>query len=151
MLSRLLLAAFAASNIVSACTNCTNESPEPIELVPAPWTLHGDIYGLFLLPGLGIPLVGNSVPAKAFPPLERSNPASTAGEFVGKLGMIQVIRYSDSPVGPYDELLILPGFFEYENNGTKEDGIKISRIYVSQKYTCWNGRTSKQSLKTKQR
>lgn len=65
---------------------------------------------------------------------------------MGKIGMIQVLRYTESPVGPYDELLIIPGFFEYENEGEKEEGVRVSRIYVSQKYTCWNGRVSKFSL-----
>ncbi|SMQ46066.1 unnamed protein product [Zymoseptoria tritici ST99CH_3D1] len=138
----LLATAFATVNGALACTNCTNESPEPITLSPAPWTLKGDIYGLFLLPGVGIPLTGNSLPIKTFPPLERQHPESIAGEYIGKLGMIQVIRYTDSPVGPYDELLIVPGFFSYEDDGQREQAVRVSRIYVSQKYTEWNGRAN---------
>ncbi|KAL9534840.1 hypothetical protein SMMN14_01386 [Sphaerulina musiva] len=141
-----IIATLAATpTLTKACTNCTNESTEPIEPAPAPWTLKGDIYGIFLLPGLGLPLLGASpedLPVKAFPPLERKYQASIAGEYVGKIGMIQVLRYTESPVGPYDELLIIPGFFEYENEGEKEEGVRVSRIYVSQKYTCWNGRVN---------
>lgn len=143
MMLRFLATALAASSVVTACTNCTNESNEPIELSPAPWTLHGDVYGLFLLPGFGIPLLGHSIPDKAFPPLERKNETYIAGNYKGKVGMIQAIRYTDSPVGPYDELLIVPGFFEYENEGKSEQSVRVSRIYVSQKYTAYNGRASK--------
>ena len=137
------------ATIANACTICTNESPEPIELSPAPWTLRGDIYMVLMLPGLlpetGLPLLPTSsanLPAKAFPPFERQYPASIAGEYVGKIGLIQVLRYTESPVGPYDELLIIPGFWGYQNNGRYEEGLRVSRIYVSQKYTAWNGRHS---------
>ena len=58
--------------------------------------------------------------------------------------MVQLIRYSDSPVGPYDELLVTPGKFEYEveegGKRIKKRNTRITRIYVSQKATCYNGR-----------
>lgn len=62
--------------------------------------------------------------------------------------MIQIIRYRESPVGPYDELAILPGTFEWSREGpdgqrTTSRNLKISRMYVSQKHTCYNGRASK--------
>lgn len=64
--------------------------------------------------------------------------------------MIQIIRYTESPVGPYDELILSPGFHEYtvEENGKriKKKNARITRIYVSQKYTCWNGRKSEISV-----
>ena len=88
-----------------ACTVCTNESPEPITSELPPWTLKGTIYSFFLLPGLGIPL-DSKLPRKAFPPFERQYPASIAGDYQGTLGMIQVIRYTESPVCPYDEFLM---------------------------------------------
>jgi len=68
--------------------------------------------------------------------------------------MIQVIRYTESPVGPYDELILAPGFWKYPFEGrdgkkaTKKN-IRITRIYVSQKDTCWGGRTSKDIFKPK--
>lgn len=61
--------------------------------------------------------------------------------------MVEIIRYSSSPIGPYDELLLIPGYFKYESNQTDKQGtriekqnLKVSRIYVSDKKTCWNGR-----------
>lgn len=131
-----------ALHTIDACTVCTNESPEPITYSPAPWTLKGTIYSFFLLPGVGIPLFGG-LPAKAFPPLERQYPEAIAGDYKGILGMIQVIRYTESPVGPYDELLIVPGFFGYPgSDGSDITNVRVSRIYVSQKYTAWNGRVN---------
>lgn len=62
-----------------------------------------------------------------------------------------IIRYSETPVGPYDEFVIVPGFFDYPR--TFDTGITLtrtnirgSRFYVSQKYTNYNGRVSKHSL-----
>lgn len=64
--------------------------------------------------------------------------------------MVQIVRYSESPVGPYDELVIMPGDFEVpvlngsgggEGNGGKKKvkkNTRITGIWVSQKDTCWN-------------
>jgi hypothetical protein len=67
--------------------------------------------------------------------------------------MVQIIRYTESPVGPYDELVLVPGGFEYESNELdnqgkrkKKSNLKVSRIYVSQEKTCYNGRKSKWSI-----
>ncbi|KAF6798264.1 hypothetical protein CMUS01_15722 [Colletotrichum musicola] len=115
-----------------------NNSTAPIESAPAPWTLKGTVYSLVILP------LSKKLPTKAFHPLEREHASAVEGEFLGRLGMIQVIRYTESPVGPYDESLIVPGFFKYNHTDagvvTEKENVRVSRIYVSQKYTCWNGR-----------
>ncbi|CAN9128043.1 unnamed protein product [Alternaria sp. RS040] len=118
-----------------------NHSTAPIELAPAPWTLKGTVYSVTFIP------TSVDLPIKAFAPLERQYASAVEGEYVGILGQIQVIRYTESPVGPYDELLIVPGFFKYnytDSVGVTEErkNVRVSRIYVSQKYTCWNGRTN---------
>ncbi|KAL2021371.1 hypothetical protein VTK56DRAFT_7236 [Thermocarpiscus australiensis] len=64
---------------------------------------------------------------------------------MGGLSMIQMIRYHETPVGPYDEIILMPGSFEYpveDKDGKKaaRRALRITRIYVSQKYTCWNSR-----------
>lgn len=58
---------------------------------------------------------------------------------------IQIYRYKTSPIGPYDELLFLPGFFRTSTTG--KDGShesilapRITRIYVSTEGTCLRGR-----------
>lgn len=125
----------------------------PITPAPAPWKLKGNVYVASFLNKAG------NLPSHAYSPLEaNSDYASEAasGKHVGGLAMFQMIRYTDSPVGPYDELIICPGFYEYQ---TEEDikggnakkrktqkGPRISRIYVSQKYTCYNGRKSETLL-----
>lgn len=61
--------------------------------------------------------------------------------------MVQIVRYTETPVGPYDELVFLPGDFDVPVlNGSGEGGKKevkkntrITGIWVSQKDTCWNG------------
>jgi hypothetical protein len=133
-----LLTAFAA---LSSAQEWTNDSPAPIEPSPAPWTLHGTVYSTIFIP------LSRQLPVKAFAPLERQYNESFSGEFLGGLGLIQIIRYTDSPVGPYDELLISPGFWKYphtdkDGNVSERKNIRITRIYVSQKYTAWNGRNS---------
>jgi hypothetical protein len=73
----------------------------------------------------------------------------------GGLAMVQVVRYTESPVGPYDEMLIVPGYFEYDSKHIDKHGerikgqnVRVSRIYVDSKATCWNGRKSKFSVST---
>ena len=58
---------------------------------------------------------------------------------------IQIYRYKTSPVGPYDELMYIPGFFR--TNTVAEDGSeqsilapRITRIYISTDATCIRGR-----------
>jgi hypothetical protein len=57
-------------------------------------------------------------------------------------------QHSESPIGPYDELVVIPGKFEYSKshggpNGKsvseKKSNLRVTRIYVSQEKTCWSG------------
>lgn len=61
--------------------------------------------------------------------------------------MVQLIRYRDSPVGPYDEMVLIPGYFEVTREGKGgrrivERRARVTRIYVSREGTCYNGRLS---------
>ncbi|KAI1429976.1 hypothetical protein F5Y12DRAFT_709522 [Xylaria sp. FL1777] len=115
----------------------------PIVPSPAPWNLKGTMYIVSFFSKAG------KLPDHAYSPLERDSEFASptiSGEYRGGISQFQVIRYTESPVGPYDELIVCPGSFKYE---VEEDGkrktkknVRISRIYVSQKYTCWNGRTN---------
>ena len=59
--------------------------------------------------------------------------------------MLHLLRYTETPVGPYDELAVLPGYFEYSpgtGEGKQEKkgkNTRITAIWVSQRDTCWNG------------
>lgn len=79
---------------------------------PRAWTLTGTVYTVVVLP------TSTTLPAKAFPPLERNFRVQADGEYVGILGIFQIIRYADSPVGPYDKLLIVPDYFQFEGEST---------------------------------
>ncbi|KAI9817142.1 MAG: hypothetical protein M1827_001254 [Pycnora praestabilis] len=102
---------------------------------PPPWTCKCEAYWL-------ISYAAGPLPENAYAPLEAaSGPFSSseqAGQFKGGLSMIQIVRYSETPVGSYDELLIIPGFFGVP--GTKDKNFRVTRIYVSQRATCYNGR-----------
>ena len=55
--------------------------------------------------------------------------------------MAQIVRYTETPVGPYDELLILPGYFNGVGTaGEKRKDLRITGIWVSQEATLMNGR-----------
>lgn len=118
---------------------------DDIQPVPPPWKLKGTIYILaFWLSKAQIEAAGSLL----YSPLEASSPFASpeGGRHVGGLSMFQIIRYTESPIGPYDELIISPGAHDHvvEENGKRvtKRNVRITRIYVSQKYTCWNGRKS---------
>lgn len=110
------------------------ESRFPV--APAPWTLKADVYSLLMW--LKGPLVED-----AYSPLEAAALAdSAASAYKGGLAGVQIIRYHDTPVGKYDEIFFVPGAFEVPRakDGTKRpDNLRITRIYVNQKETTWNG------------
>lgn len=113
-------------------------SNNTIPIAPAPWTLKATIY-LF-----ATYTSASQLPPLSYSSLESNHPPFTASsKFVGGLGSVQLIRYTESPVGPYDELLIVPGFFEWGDAGGRRKNARVSRIYVSQRDTCWNGRKSR--------
>jgi hypothetical protein len=119
--------------------------------VPAPWTLKGTIYAFIIYISAKDATNLSSEESFLYSPLEADSSFAN-NEPVGGLGMVQVIRYSESPVGPYDELVMIPGNFKNppeakpnsSKSGTsKRKNLMVTRAYVSQEKTCWNGRTSK--------
>ena len=54
------------------------------------------------------------------------------------LGYVMIVDYKDSPVGPYHELLIMPGKARF--NQTRRN--TISKIYVDSKESMLNGRNN---------
>ena len=79
--------------------------------------------------------------ANVYDPLEESFPAfadpAKCGGFQGGFGLIMIIRYKDTPLGPYNEMVYIPGDFEIPT--LRRKGARVTRIYVDQKETTYNG------------
>ena len=55
--------------------------------------------------------------------------------FEGYLGTVMLVNYETSGVGPYFELLFIPGMFDFEG----KNYFSISKIYVSSDDSVYNG------------
>lgn len=129
-------------------------------IAPAPWRLRATVYALFYWTSSSeareLATPGSRLHSLAYPALEGASGfgrpgAATSGTPVGGMSMIQLLRYSDTPVGPYDEMVLLPGLWEYEREVEDRKGgkrrvkkrhLRVSRIYVSTTDTAINGRRS---------
>ena len=106
-------------------------------IAPPPWACKCTAYILpfFYSASSGLPV------DLAYAPLEAAaasfSSRAEAGAYKGGLHMLQIVRYTETPVGPYDEMALLPGDFGVP--GVKGQNMRITRIYVSQKDTCYNG------------
>ncbi|KAH7394360.1 hypothetical protein BKA66DRAFT_567310 [Pyrenochaeta sp. MPI-SDFR-AT-0127] len=116
----------------------TEPEVHPVPRAKAPWTLKAESYLLFLKL--------SELPQGVYDPLEEAWADKGLGTFVGGLGAVMIVRYSDTPVGPYDELILIPGNFTVPQPSSTgvpkipKKALRISRIYVSQRTTTYNGR-----------
>ncbi|SFA87651.1 hypothetical protein [Algoriphagus aquimarinus] len=88
---------------------------------PAPWELQGE----------GILVIYKF--SKNWVQAHGNLPEHLKGEFKGGLGYLMLVNYHTSPVGPYKELLFIPGKFTRYNKQT------ITKIYVSTEVSTQNG------------
>lgn len=100
------------------------KSATPLLSVPAPWTLRGE--GIILL----FRFKKNWVAQAA------NLPEHLQGKFKGGLGYVMLVDYQESPVGPYQELLFIPGNFG------KEKFQAITTIFVNSAESTVNGRAN---------
>lgn len=119
-----------------------------ITAAPAPWACRATVYSaVFWVSASQAADPGFS--AAAYAPLERDAPFGREGAPEGGLATVMLVRYQDTPVGTYDEMMLLPGKFGFEvdraGRRVRERKLRITRIYVSQRNTTWNGRTSELS------
>jgi hypothetical protein len=100
------------------------ESP----LAPAPWTLRGSAFvtALRFPPGTGVLDDPRFLPASLH---GRRRPSG--------LGYLMYVDYERSDVGPYRELLFIPGTFRFADGGHH---FSINAIYVSSQASVVNGR-----------
>lgn len=123
-----------------------------IKKAPAPWKCTADVYAAYFFSSPKSK-ASAEIDTIAYSPLEReSSFASPEGSrFAGGVGSFMLVRYTDTPVGTYDELAIIPGAYTYQVQDKKGKWVekkspRITRIYVSQKDTLYNGRLSKALL-----
>lgn len=95
-------------------------------LTPPPWTLLGDGYMLFYK------FSRDFVAQQGFVPTE------LAGRFDGFFGAVMLVNYRESPVGPYHELLFIPGKFRTPLGRR----YSITRIVVDSEASTVNGRAN---------
>ncbi|KLO17692.1 hypothetical protein SCHPADRAFT_913514 [Schizopora paradoxa] len=111
----------------------------PFALAPGPWQCKGQIHWLLLSahkslrPGTYAPLEAEA------PPISTNEVGEPTGKGVG--ASVMIVRYSETPVGPYDELAYSPGAFTTPG-GDGKPHLRISRVYVSESNptTIYNGR-----------
>lgn len=96
----------------------------PVKDAPAPWSLKGHVAYLFVH--------GPRAAQSRF----AENPHPDRSPFRGGYGGVMLVRYDDSPVGPYDELLLVPGCYQVGD----QTFYRISQIYVSSLDSVVNGR-----------
>lgn len=90
----------------------------------APWRLSGDAFVvLYRLP-------------RAFVEAEGFVPAELQERFLGGTGAIMVVDYRTSPVGPYRELLFIPGRFRYRGRSV----FSVTKAYTSTEASVAGGR-----------
>lgn len=110
-----------------------------LAIAPPPWKCKATAYVLtwYNSASNGIPL------DIVYDPVEANDPSFSSekhvGTYKGGLCMAQILRYSETPVGPYDELAILPGFWTGVK-GSKQKDSRITGIWVSQETALMNGR-----------
>jgi hypothetical protein len=106
--------------------NSHNSQDVPrVPLAPAPWELEGCGYIVLLRLDPNAEDAVLAVP----PPLR--------GKRAGRLAILMLVDYSRSPVGPYRELLFIPGRYPFEDG---KRHYTISRIVVSTWASVVNGR-----------
>jgi Acetoacetate decarboxylase (ADC) len=91
---------------------------------PAPWQLRGEAYVFFTK----LPLPRGRAELFASGELAEAR--------FGQLGCVMFVDYTESPVGPYRELLFIPGTFRFGKRRLPS----ITKIYVSSLASVENGR-----------
>lgn len=109
---------------------------DPLSTPPAPWKLQGRAW---ILP---LEMPKDTPCDQLYAPQERGTPyadPAVNGVFVGGSGRIWLARYTASDIGPYDEIMFVPGSFRCPLDGKAHP--RITTIYVSSEVALRNGRS----------
>jgi hypothetical protein len=93
-------------------------------VAPAPWQLRGESYAFLTK----LPMPRGRAELFASSELAEAR--------FGQLGLVMFVDYTASPVGPYRELLFIPGTFRFG----KHRRPSVTKIYVSTRASVENGR-----------
>jgi len=99
-------------------------APKFYHQAPAPWHLEGE--------GIIVVYKFSKKWVETFGQL----PPELMGKFKGGLGYLMLVNYKISPVGPYRELLFIPGKFSPHGKQS------ITKIYVDSEASTQNGRAN---------
>jgi hypothetical protein len=99
------------------------EKPENINIAPAPWHLTGNAYIMVYKF------------SKSFVEEQGFLADYQQDRFLGYVGTVMLVDYKTSGVGPYRELLFIPGMFTFDWKKV----FSISKIYVSSHDSVYNG------------
>ncbi len=94
-----------------------------IKIAPAPWNLTGDAY--IMVYKFSKDFVGEYGFLADY----------QRDRFLGYVGTVMLVDYKTSAVGPYRELLFIPGMFTFD----WKKMFSISKIYVSSRESVYNG------------
>ncbi|KAI9375063.1 hypothetical protein BJX61DRAFT_550338 [Aspergillus egyptiacus] len=132
-----------------------------IPIAPPPWTLTAKAW-IFLYTDVEPPTSGSQataqnpnnnpdilqgiLPEGAYHPFEVIHPSGLEQLANGSVPQfhrswlkgVMILRYEETDVGPYDELILIPG--PATNPVNEEKDMRISSIYVSTDASVWNGR-----------
>ncbi|GAA5944910.1 hypothetical protein JCM3775_001099 [Rhodotorula graminis] len=113
----------------------------PLPVSPGPWSLQGEAW-IFIIRDQPFSETPVPLPEGNYAPLEKGSAGDLSHRFHGGTGLFLVIRYSATPVGRYDEIMIVPGLFSYKVKGRKDKLYRwaITRLYVSRDESTCNGR-----------
>ncbi|KAL3459646.1 hypothetical protein BJX64DRAFT_279031 [Aspergillus heterothallicus] len=130
--------------------------PEGVPVAPPPWTLRSKSWTFLYTdvdratvpaqnPNNRPEILQDVLPPGAYHPFETLHtealqrlPGGKAQFRNGWLKAVMIVRYEDTDVGPYDELILIPG--RAVNPHSNKAELRISTIYVSTDASVWNGR-----------
>ena len=130
------------SNFLVSCNPAAGPSvmPDP-QTKPAPWQLTGQCYLLFKYT-TGVH--AQRRPSEGCPSHQSIIDFDPVSPFVGGVGGILFVRYDTSPVGPYSELLFVPGAYATQPlsplRGHSSSAFRVSQIFVSSSASVMSGR-----------
>ncbi len=129
-----------------APANTSPESPPAdIPFLPPPWIFKTKLY-IFTTPlrpvHLKDPLL-QGLPSGSYNPEETIHPSALAPvkgspQWKGGSSNVVIVRYEDTPIGPYDELIASSDGFV--NPFEKSTSARITNIYVNSRQSIWHGR-----------